>query len=219
MANQRHDYRTFERMARVWPIGELIFDTDEGALYQGDNLSLGGIRVAEAAELDRALLGSSGYEFTGGFTDRDSGQSGANEIGGSVSYTADMAAAGQWYRFGFDATRQAALQAAAAEGGADLQSMQRDHDPEARTAQGASREPGQEVEPGEVGVHHPHLLTAGEGAEGPQVHGEGQQIPQGPDGRQAPGGPRGADKKKGAWSSLKEDGSYLVIRRCSPRSI
>ena len=108
MANQRHHYRTFERMARVWPIGEMILDTDQRALYQGDNLTQGGIRVADADELDRALLGSSGYEFTGGFTDRDSGQSGANEIGGSVSYTADMAAAGQWYRFGFDSDRQAA---------------------------------------------------------------------------------------------------------------
>lgn len=108
MANQRHDYPTKTRMARKWPIGEMIYDTDEGALYQGDNHTQGGIRVADASELDRALLGSSGYEFTGGFTDRDLGQSGANELGSSVQYTSSMAAAGQWYRFGFDATRQAA---------------------------------------------------------------------------------------------------------------
>lgn len=51
---------------------------------------------------------SGGYEFTGGFTDRITGSSGANDIGSNVSYTQAMADAGQWYRFGFDATRQQA---------------------------------------------------------------------------------------------------------------
>ena len=69
--------------------------------------------------LDRALAGQEfatdslnpgqgGYEFTGGFTDRTTGQSGANDLGTNVTYTSAMAAAKQWYRFGFDATRQAA---------------------------------------------------------------------------------------------------------------
>ena len=52
--------------------------------------------------------GQGGYEFTGGFTDRTTGQSGANDLGTNVTYTSAMAAAKQWYRFGFDATRQAA---------------------------------------------------------------------------------------------------------------
>lgn len=50
-----------------------------------------------------------GYEFTGGFTDRLTGASGASDIGSNVSYTQDMADNNQWYRFGFDATRQIAL--------------------------------------------------------------------------------------------------------------
>ena len=52
--------------------------------------------------------GQGGYEFTGGFTDRSTGQSGANDLGSNVEYTSDMANARQWLRFGFDATRQAA---------------------------------------------------------------------------------------------------------------
>lgn len=57
------------------------------------------------AELDAV---DTGYEFTGGFEDRTTGQSGANDIGSNVQYTSTMASDGTWYRFGFDATRQAA---------------------------------------------------------------------------------------------------------------
>ena len=49
-----------------------------------------------------------GYEFTGGFTDRTTGQAGANDLGSNVQYTQTMATNDTWYRFGFDATRQAA---------------------------------------------------------------------------------------------------------------
>jgi len=49
-----------------------------------------------------------GYEFTGGLTDRTTGQSGANDLGSNVQYTSAMANAGQWYRFGLDTTRQVA---------------------------------------------------------------------------------------------------------------
>jgi hypothetical protein len=52
--------------------------------------------------------GVGGYEFTGGFTDRTTGQSGANDLGSNVQYTAAQAAAGTWLRFGFDRTRQVA---------------------------------------------------------------------------------------------------------------
>ena len=54
------------------------------------------------------LKASSGYEFTGGFTDRTSGQSGANDLGSNTQYTAQMATDKSWYRFGFDRTRQVA---------------------------------------------------------------------------------------------------------------
>ena len=49
-----------------------------------------------------------GYEFTGGFEDRTTGQSGANDIGSNVQYTSTMAQDGTWYRFGFSEARQAA---------------------------------------------------------------------------------------------------------------
>lgn len=51
----------------------------------------------------------SGYGFTGGFTDRTTGQAGASDVGSNVSYTSEMVAAQRFMRFGFDATRQAAL--------------------------------------------------------------------------------------------------------------
>lgn len=52
--------------------------------------------------------GEGGYEFTGGFSDRLSGQSGANDFGTLVSYTQEMADNNRWLRFGFsEAARDA----------------------------------------------------------------------------------------------------------------
>ena len=52
--------------------------------------------------------GEGGYEFTGGFSDRLSGQSGANDFGTLVSYTQAMADSSTWLRFGFsEAARDA----------------------------------------------------------------------------------------------------------------
>lgn len=45
--------------------------------------------------------GEGGYEFTGGFSDRLSGQSGANDFGTLVAYTQQMADDQSWLRFGF----------------------------------------------------------------------------------------------------------------------
>jgi hypothetical protein len=56
----------------------------------------------------RISSASGGYEFTGGFTDRTTGQSGANDLGSNIQYTAQMATDNSWYRFGFDRTRQVA---------------------------------------------------------------------------------------------------------------
>lgn len=71
-----------------------------------------GLHIASAVEMNDKLheLGTSatGYEFTGGFTDRTTGQSGANDLGTNVQYTASQAAAGVWRRFGFDRARQIA---------------------------------------------------------------------------------------------------------------
>ena len=64
-----------------------------------------GATTINQTQIDKA---NGGYEFTGGFTDRTTGQSGASDIGTDVSYTQAMADADQWLRFGFDATRQQA---------------------------------------------------------------------------------------------------------------
>lgn len=63
---------------------------------------------------------NSGYEFTGGFTDRTTGLSGQSDIGTDVEYTAAMVSAGSFLRFGFDATRQAANDAPYWLDGADI---------------------------------------------------------------------------------------------------
>lgn len=65
-------------------------------------ITLGGIASLVSMET------GSGYEFTGGFTDRTTGQSGASDLGSNTQYTAQMAADESWYRFGFDRTRQVA---------------------------------------------------------------------------------------------------------------
>lgn len=67
-----------------------------------EGITLGGIKGLVATET------GSGYEFTGGFTDRTTGQSGASDLGSNTQYTAQMAADESWYRFGFDRTRQIA---------------------------------------------------------------------------------------------------------------
>ena len=47
-----------------------------------------------------------GYELTGGFADRTTGQAGASDLGTDVEYTAEMVAASSWLRFGFDSGQQ-----------------------------------------------------------------------------------------------------------------
>ena len=52
--------------------------------------------------------GIGGYEFTGGFEDREVGSTGASDFGTFVPYTQAMADAGQWRRFGFSEAQQVA---------------------------------------------------------------------------------------------------------------
>lgn len=65
-------------------------------------------KVVDSLNLTQNITQASegGYEFTGGFTDRTSGQSGANDVGTDVEFTSAMVSSGQWLRFGFDATQQ-----------------------------------------------------------------------------------------------------------------
>lgn len=64
-----------------------------------------GVSPELQTQIDRSRTG---YEFTGGFTDRTTGQAGASDIGTDVEYTATMAANKSWLRFGFNSARQLA---------------------------------------------------------------------------------------------------------------
>jgi hypothetical protein len=55
-----------------------------------------------------ASLGKGGLEFTGGFEERTTGSSGANDLGSNVQYSAAQATDGIWKRFGFSVARQLA---------------------------------------------------------------------------------------------------------------
>lgn len=75
-----------------------------GRQAQAPNLQLN--RIPEVGQ--GGAGGEGGYEFTGGFTDRLSGQSGANDFGTLVAYTQQMADDKSWLRFGFsEAARDA----------------------------------------------------------------------------------------------------------------
>lgn len=66
--------------------------------------------VQAAEELNIAIdeLATGGLEFTGGFEERTTGQSGANDLGSNVQYTTAEASSGTWKRFGFSRARQIA---------------------------------------------------------------------------------------------------------------
>jgi len=74
----------------------------------GDILIHDGTGFSPAAQSDLITDGEGGYEFTGGFTDRTTGQAGANDLGSNVQYTSALASSNTWMRFGFDRTRQTA---------------------------------------------------------------------------------------------------------------
>lgn len=85
--------------------GELFYNVDESNQFDlrySDGTTVGGV----PAVTEQANKATSGYEFTGGFTDRTTGQAGVSDIGTDVDYTSDMVANKEWYRFGFDAAQQ-----------------------------------------------------------------------------------------------------------------
>jgi hypothetical protein len=66
--------------------------------------------VQAAEDLNIAIdeLATGGLEFTGGFEERTTGSSGANDLGSNVQYSAAQATSKTWKRFGFSRTRQIA---------------------------------------------------------------------------------------------------------------
>lgn len=81
--------------------------TDIGNLGTGTLAELNS-KVTDATLVELGDLISGGYEFTGGFIDRTTGQSGANDLGTNVEYTQELVDNRRWLRFGFDSTRQLA---------------------------------------------------------------------------------------------------------------
>ena len=75
---------------------------------EGDVLVHDGTGFAPVSQDSLVTDAEGGYEFTGGFTDRTTGQSGANDTGSNTQYTAAMADSNTWMRFGFNRTRQTA---------------------------------------------------------------------------------------------------------------
>ena len=61
------------------------------------------IRAGASASTSAMLEQSkSGYELTGGFTDRTTGTAGASDVGSNVQYTKSMVQSDTWLRFGID---------------------------------------------------------------------------------------------------------------------
>ena len=62
---------------------------------------------SELGTLD-IIKGTTGYELTGGFVERTTGQAGANDIGTDFEYTQELAESQTWKRFGFSTSQQVA---------------------------------------------------------------------------------------------------------------
>lgn len=101
--------------------GEPGFETDTGKLKIGNGsdtwdalayIETGATDLSAystTAEIEtRVERADGGYEFTGGFSDRLTGQAGQNDFGTLVSYTSDDVANQRWLRFGFSEAANAA---------------------------------------------------------------------------------------------------------------
>ncbi|WNL51048.1 hypothetical protein SCREM2_gp129 [Synechococcus phage S-CREM2] len=81
-----------------------LTDTTITNPQEGESL----IYDASTSQFVNSSVSNGGYEFTGAFSDRLDGQSGASDLGSFVAYTSDMAAEDRWYRFGFSQASQTA---------------------------------------------------------------------------------------------------------------
>lgn len=93
--------------------GDLVFHLTDGTesvveLPYGLSEGSEGPTTVNYLQAARPTLNDAGYELTGGFAERTTGQSGANDLGTNVQYTQAQADAGVWKRFGFSSTQQVA---------------------------------------------------------------------------------------------------------------
>ena len=87
--------------------GSSFDETSDGQLILWSEADQKFVSSAERGVDNFFQEGIGGYEFTGGFSDRESGVTGASDFGTFVPYTQAMADAGQWRRFGFSTEAQA----------------------------------------------------------------------------------------------------------------
>lgn len=92
---------------------EVIFNEKDKHFYTdapGDQFERLSYQPVDSEDLSEDLdAATGGYEFTGGFADRTTGQAGASDTGSNVDYTQDLVDNNRWLRFGFDVTQQAAI--------------------------------------------------------------------------------------------------------------
>jgi hypothetical protein len=96
----------FELLNQMTAPGVVYVEEDTGVIRVGDGVT----PYNESAQIggESPLVGKSGQEFTGGFEERTTGSSGANDLGSNVQYSAAQATAKTWKRFGFSRARQIA---------------------------------------------------------------------------------------------------------------
>ena len=95
-----------ESLNQLTAPGVIYVEEDTGVLRVGDGVN--NYLTAPAIGGAAAKAGESGYEFTGGFEERTTGSSGANDLGSNVQYTVQQATDRVWKRFGFSTARQIA---------------------------------------------------------------------------------------------------------------
>ena len=86
-----------------------------GSINSFNDITVSNVLDGEALIYDSATsqfvnspVSNGGYEFTGGFSDRDTGQSGANDLGSFIAYPQSFVDDERWYRFGFSQAAQTA---------------------------------------------------------------------------------------------------------------
>ena len=94
----------FETLNQKSETGVIYIEEDTGSLKVGNGSS----NYNDIEYVGSSSEGKTGYEFTGGFAERTTGSSGANDLGSNVQYTAAQATGGVWKRFGFSTARQIA---------------------------------------------------------------------------------------------------------------
>ena len=88
--------------------GESFEKDQDGQLVLWSEVDQKFISSAERGVDNFFSEGIGGYEFTGGFSDRESGSTGASDFGTFIPYTQAMADSAQWRRFGFSESQQQA---------------------------------------------------------------------------------------------------------------